>query len=483
LKAAIRKGVLMSRLYKPLIVEYRLPDGSYRTPNGQRVTKDTPDAVKSSRRSPKWYGRYTDGAGHPCRVPLSESKETSCRMLAKIAGNAQLESVGIGDRYAKHRARPLLEHLEDFRRYLAAKGNVPEYVANTYRQARAVTKACKFHRMDDIEESAVVEFLATLRQPKSLGVPNPSQELFTAEEVAALLNVKPEALGRMARRRLLPCQGSGRKRRFLRQDVEALIERHERGAGVTTSNHYLTSIKAFTKWLVKDRRNNVDPLFHLSRLNAEVDLRHPRRALGEDPFSRFIELTGAGATFRGLTGSDRLVLYTLAAQTGFRASELGSLSPGSFGFYTDPPTVTVRAAHSKHRRKDVQPLRPDVAEMMRQYSAARPKDEPLWPGTWTLAAAEMLRGDLEAAGIPYQDDDGRYFDFHAMRGQFISFLAAGGVHPKVAQTLARHSTITLTMDHYTHLDVLDVAGALDTLPAIRAEQGANKAPQKEARLA
>jgi excisionase family DNA binding protein len=473
----------MSSLYKPLIVEYRLPDGSYRTPDGKRVTKDTPNAVKSSRRSPKWYGRYTDGAGRPCREPLSESKETSRRMLAKIAGDAQLESVGIGDRYAKHRARPLLEHLEDFRRYLAAKGNVPKYVANTYRQARAVTEACKFRWMDDIEESAVVEFLATLRQPKSLGVPDSSQKLFTAEEVATLVNVKPETVDRMARRRLLPCQGSGRLRRFKRKDVEALIERHERGAGVATSNHYLTSIKAFARWLVKDRRNNVDPLFHLSRLNAEVDLRHPRRALAEDLFSRFIEVTGAGATFRGLTGSDRLILYTLAAQTGFRASELGSLLPASFTFYTDPPTVTVRAAHSKHRRKDVQPLRPDVAEMMRQYSVAKPKDEPLWPGTWTLAAAEMLRGDLEAAGIPYQDDDGRYFDFHAMRGQFISFLAAGGVHPKVAQTLARHSTITLTMDHYTHLDVLDVAGALDTLPAVRGEQGAGKAPQKEARHA
>ena len=66
-------------------------------------------------------------------------------------------------------------------------------------------------------------------------------------------------------------------------------------------------------------------------------------------------------------------------------------------------------------------------------------------------APEMLRNDLAAASIPYQDDSGRYFDFHAMRGQFISLLAAGGVHPEVAQALARHSTITLTMDTYAHV--------------------------------
>jgi integrase len=159
-----------------------------------------------------------------------------------------------------------------------------------------------------------------------------------------------------------------------------------------------------------------------------------------------------------------LVLYLFAAQTGFRANELGSLEPASFSFDAEPPTVKVKAAYSKHRREDIQPLRRDVVHLMRQYVAGKPTHERLWPGSWTKAAAEMLRLDLEAAGIEYQDEDGRYFDFHALRGQFISLLAAKGVHPKVAQVLARHSTITLTMDYYTHLDVLDVAGALDLLP-------------------
>ena len=88
----------------------------------------------------------------------------------------------------------------------------------------------------------------------------------------------------------------------------------------------------------------------------------------------------------------------------------------------------------------------------------------LWPGKWYENAAEILRHDLAAAGIPYEDECGRVFDFHALRHQFISNLAAAGVHPKIAQTLARHSTISLTMDRYTHLAVADVAGALDNLP-------------------
>jgi hypothetical protein len=40
------------------------------------------------------------------------------------------------------------------------------------------------------------------------------------------------------------------------------------------------------------------------------------------------------------------------------------------------------------------------------------------------------------------------------------------VPSKVAQTLARHSTITLTMDRYTHLGVIDLVDALKRLPSI-----------------
>jgi hypothetical protein len=60
--------------------------------------------------------------------------------------------------------------------------------------------------------------------------------------------------------------------------------------------------------------------------------------------------------------------------------------------------------------------------------------------------------------------------FHALRHTFISNLAAGGVHPKTAQRLAQHSTITLTMDRCTHLRREDLAGALQTLPDLSSKR-------------
>ena len=52
----------------------------------------------------------------------------------------------------------------------------------------------------------------------------------------------------------------------------------------------------------------------------------------------------------------------------------------------------------------------------------------------------------------------------ALRHTFISNLSQGGVSPKVAQSLARHSTINLTMDIYTHVQLHDERAALEKLP-------------------
>lgn len=59
----------------------------------------------------------------------------------------------------------------------------------------------------------------------------------------------------------------------------------------------------------------------------------------------------------------------------------------------------------------------------------------------------MLRKDLEAAGIPYRDASDRVADFHALRHTFITRLVRSDVAPAVANSLARHSGPTLTMDH------------------------------------
>jgi len=83
----------------------------------------------------------------------------------------------------------------------------------------------------------------------------------------------------------------------------------------------------------------------------------------------------------------------------------------------------------------------------------------------------MLRVDLVAAKIEYEDASGRTFDFHALRGQFAASLARAGVHPRVAQLLLRHSKADLTMSVYSHLALVDLRGGLDALPPLPSPGG------------
>src|SRR5205823_9635025 len=59
-------------------------------------------------------------------------------------------------------------------------------------------------------------------------------------------------------------------------------------------NHYLKSEKAFTRWLVRDRRTPTDPLTHLSKLNVASDRRHCRRALEPEEFARLLDTAEHG---------------------------------------------------------------------------------------------------------------------------------------------------------------------------------------------
>jgi len=155
--------------------------------------------------------------------------------------------------------------------------------------------------------------------------------------------------------------------------------------------------------------------------------------------------------------------------TGLRANEVRSLTWNSFELDSPAPTVTVEAAYSKHRRRDVLPLAGDVAAALRDWRREHGRDGRVFPLPYK--GAVMLKADLEAAGIDYRDHAGRHADFHALRHTFITNLARGGVPAKVAQTLARHSTISLTMDRYTHMEVLDQRRALEVLPDLTAPPG------------
>src|ERR1043165_4714478 len=103
------------------------------------------------------------------------------------------------------------------------------------------------------------------------------------------------------------------------------------------------------------------------------------------------------------------MLYLTACATGFRVSELASMTPESFNLDGDAPTATVEASCTKNRREAVQPLPIDVATVLRPWLATKPAGEPVWRGKWQKKAARMIRQDLASAREvwlqSFQDDE------------------------------------------------------------------------------
>jgi len=164
----------------------------------------------------------------------------------------------------------------------------------------------------------------------------------------------------------------------------------------------------------------------------------------------------------------RSLAYHLCVETGLRSSELRSLTWTSFDLSHDEPTVTVQAADTKNRQEAMIPLRADTAELLVGHLATKTPSAPAFSMPPKDRVIDMLKADLHDAGIPYRIDPkhGKVVDPHSLRHTTGSWLAAAGVHPKVIQRIMRHSTITLTMDRYTHPFKGDEAKAVNTLPSL-----------------
>ena len=100
------------------------------------------------------------------------------------------------------------------------------------------------------------------------------------------------------------------------------------------------------------------------------------------------------------------MMYALAAWTGFRKGEIGSLGKRSFNLDADPPTATVEASFSKRRRQDTQVLHAELVLQLRAWLAAKEHlapTTPLFPVSGRMSGGvdrkthKMIRMDLEAA--------------------------------------------------------------------------------------
>ena len=336
----------------------------------------------------------------------------------------QLVAMGLLEGKRTAAGRTLEELLTEFEQSLRAQERNGRYVDDTLYVLRRMFEDCGFKHFSDISANRVETYLKDLRS------------------------------GNIVR----PGEQKTRKLSFRR------------------SNIVLRAAKGFCTWLVRRGYAYESPLAPLKMLDDALDRRHVRRALDLADLRQLLHATATGPETFGMSGTERFLLYRFVVETGLRANEIRQLRRGDFDF--ESHTVKVAAANAKGRREDIQHLSPGLSHELRIFMQGKLPDAKAFGGRFkslTDKTADMIQEDLARAEIPYQDESGRVFDFHALRGQCETLLAASGVSMKTAQTILRHTDVNLTANVYTHVLRGQEAQAVASLPdlslgSLQAEQ-------------
>ena len=447
----VRKGERFAR--------WKARNGKART---APLTTGTDGADRIATESPFYVAKYRDGSGIVQTVSTGCKDETAARqVLADLERKAELIRSGVisaaeaatGD----HQAAPLAEHLDAFDTAQRAKGVTKVHREDTGRYLRRLADECAFGT------------LAALRR---------------------------ESLERW------------------------LAQRTAEGMSARSRNAYRNALVSFCNWCIEVGRLALNPFDAVPKANEKADPRRQRRAMTEAELVKLLAVARERPLLEALTvrkgprageryadvrpevrerldrlGRERALIYKTLVLSGLRKGELTSLTVAHLHLDDAVPYADLDAADEKNREGSEIALRDDLAtdlrewladELQRIQSEARaaggpipaklPTDSPIFNVPSRLV--KILDRDLVAAGIARRvkvngvwtidkrDDRGRSLDVHALRTTFGTLMSKGGVQPRTAQAAMRHSDIRLTMGVYTDPKLLDVRGALDTLPAL-----------------
>ena len=157
--------------------------------------------------------------------------------------------------------------------------------------------------------------------------------------------------------------------------------------------------------------------------------------------------------------------------TGLRRGELRQIEKRDFNLADEQ--LRVRAEVSKNKDEAILPLHQDLVAMVRDKLAGlKPNDRVFHPVPNILT----LQRDLEKVGIDYQDENGKYLDFHSLRTTFATRLLRNGVHPSKAIRLTRHKSVKTLERYYDKLGLNDAEDAMGQLPGLGGADSSSTEP-------
>jgi len=265
--------------------------------------------------------------------------------------------------------------------------------------------------------------------------------------------------GRLLKARILGLMGECGWKLSAHVTADSFVAwRTKHKAAARTLNHYLQGMVSFLSWMERVGRIKSNPLKFVAKVDERGQKKRVRRAFSDEELRKLIEASGR-----------RGIIYFTAARTGLRQEELRQLTWGDVHLDAAQPQIIVRAETAKNKKQEPVYLVPEIAEALQAHR----------PVKWSASAlvfpqgiprASRLKVDAERVGIAYQDEQGRYADFHALRYTCATFFQKNGIPPRFAMKLMRHSDLKLTAKVYTDETLLPIYDSIKNLPRLGCTQ-------------
>ena len=427
--------------------------------------------------SPTYLAKYRDGSGLVCKVSTGCRDEDAARsILSKLERRAELvksEVLSKGESaMADHQATPVANHFAAYLNHVQAKGATAEHIADLKRKAERLFTDCVIDTLRGIDAETLEAWL-NARQSEGMAARTRNTYLQAVRGFCKWC-VHSERLASNPLIRIVKADEKSDRRRQRRSMTEAELMKLLQVARMRPLAEYgrKTARPSEDEAEADDgtpkRSNWCKAVLTLDTMQATVERARERLAANPEFVEKLERL-----------GRERALIYKTLVLTGLRKGELASLTVGQLELDGPMPFVVLNAADEKNRQGSTIPLRLDLANDLRNWLSDTPNaatlklrndrgvrdsKRPLF--TVPAGLVRILDRDLLAAGIDKRDERGRTLDVHALRTSFGTLLSKGGVAPRTAQAAMRHSKIDLTMNVYTDPKLLDVAGALDSLPSL-----------------
>jgi integrase len=444
----------------------KVPWARWKDANGAKCEgKLSKDGTKVLIQSSVWTARYRDASGKLITKSTEcKTRNGALRVLARWQADVEKVKCGVFTQaesdVASRQSEGLAQHLADYKSHLAAKGTSERHVIDREVQLNRIFDECGFSRLCDLNREGFERWI----NQQSKGNTAESQEGKTM--------------------------------------------------GAARRNVYHAALVAFCNWAVEAKRLTANPFAGMRKANERADKRHQRRALNEEELVKLLEaaqrrpLANALKGWRGgkmeeatrdelvRLGREHALIYKTLALTGLRKNELASVTVGAVLLDAPNPFIALAAKDEKARRGAQIPLRADLAADLKAWMEQRltalreackragdpipmhlPMSTPLFDVPVRLV--RHLDLDLTFADIKKEDEHKRIVDIHSFRYTFATHLCKAGVPLRTAQAAMRHSDPKLTANVYTDPALLDVAGAIESLPV----WSLNTSAQKDSNMA